>query len=443
VSKVVIIGNGISGITAARHIRKKSDDEIVVISEESEYFFSRTALMYVYMGHMRWQDIEPYEPAFYSKNRIQLVFGRVKSVDFEKRLVHLSSGNPQNFDQLILATGSKPAKFGWPGQDLPGVQGLYSKQDLELLEKNSEGVRRAVIIGGGLIGIELAEMLVSRGIEVSYLVREDKFFGNVLSQKDAGLVTRHIKEHHIDLRINTQLKEVLSGSDGRVNAILTDQGEKIECQLVGLTTGVTPNIEFLKNTSLETKRGILINEYLETNIFGVYAIGDCAEMKTPLVGRKAVEQVWYTGRIMGETVAATICGKRTAYQPGPWFNSAKFFDIEYQTYGNVSSVQAENEERFFWEHEAGKIAVHLVWEKSSGRVIGINAFGLRLRHEVFDHWLRNKADVKSVMQHLTSANFDPEFYRRHETAIIAAFNKTFGLEIKPASKSWWQKILRA
>ena len=172
---VVIVGNGIAGVTAARHIRKNSDKKITIISAESEHFFSRTALMYVYMGHMRWQDLKPYEDKFWDKNRIDLVQAYVEKIDSQDQILHMADGQTLNYDTLILATGSVPAKYGWEGQDLEGVQGLVSKQDLELLEKNApnnEVCPKAVIVGGGLIGVELAEMLYTRKIDVTILVRE-------------------------------------------------------------------------------------------------------------------------------------------------------------------------------------------------------------------------------------------------------------------------------
>ncbi|MBL7899849.1 MAG: NAD(P)/FAD-dependent oxidoreductase, partial [Crocinitomicaceae bacterium] len=164
-SRTVIIGNGIAGITAARHIRKKSDHEILVISGESPYFFSRTALMYVYMGHMRWDDIKPYEDWFWQKNRIDLEFDWVTEIEFQNKMLLTKSGKKINYDKLILALGSKPNKFGWPGQDLNRVQGLYSRQDLENLQNQTPQIKNAVIVGGGLIGIELAEMLLSKNIQ--------------------------------------------------------------------------------------------------------------------------------------------------------------------------------------------------------------------------------------------------------------------------------------
>ncbi|MEE3149191.1 MAG: FAD-dependent oxidoreductase, partial [Bacteroidota bacterium] len=148
---VVIVGNGIAGVTAARHIRKNSDKKITIISAESEHFFSRTALMYVYMGHMRFKDLKPYEDHFWSKNRIDLKQAYVKKVDTANKTLLLAEGDTMTYDTLILATGSVPATYGWKGLKLQGVQGLVSKQDLELLEKNAPNNQvcpKAVIVGG-------------------------------------------------------------------------------------------------------------------------------------------------------------------------------------------------------------------------------------------------------------------------------------------------------
>jgi hypothetical protein len=125
--------------------------------------------------------------------------------------------------------------------------------------------------------------------------------------------------------------------------------------------------------------------------------------------------------MMGEVVAQTICGEKTMYEPGPWFNSAKFFDIEYQTYGNVRSTLESNEADFYWEDSEEVRAVHLVWHQQTMEFHGINTFGIRMRHECFDRWLREKKSIQFVMAHLPEANFDPEFFTRHEKKILAAF----------------------
>ena len=437
---IVIIGNGISGVTAARHIRKNSDKEITIVSAETDYFFSRTALMYVYMGHLKFEHTQPYESWFWKKNRINLKKGYVSKIHSDSNKIEFSDGEHLKYDKLIIATGSKPNKFGWPGQDLNGVMGMYHKQDLDNLEKyapDNKTCKRAVIVGGGLIGIELAEMLHSRNIPVTFLVREKSFWSGVLPKGESEMVNREILSNHIDLRLGVNLKEIKSDAIGNVSSIIiAETGEEIECNVVGLTAGVTPNVDFLKDSGIEIGRGVKVNRFLETNIKNIYAIGDCAEQHEAIGSRRAIEAVWYTGRMMGETLAQTICGNKIEYKPGHWFNSAKFIDIEYQTYGWVWAETKENEARFYWEHKDGNKCIHLNYDKNTKEFIGINTFGIRMRHEFFDRVLNQKKSVETVLEHLADANFDPEFYKLYEAEIVAKFNKENNTNIQLKKKSW-------
>jgi len=435
---VVIVGNGIAGITAARHLRKLSDCRITVISKETDYFFSRTALMYVYMGHLKFEHTQPYENWFWQKNRIELIRGTVESIDFSEQKLLLSSDSKTviyqptllerltkvaskpsassapvselSYDKLILATGSTPQLGTWPNAQLEGIQGLYSYQDLEKLERSSAGVKHAVVVGGGLIGVELAEMLHSRGIHVTMLVRELSYWSSVLPSEESAMVTQHLQKRGIDLRLGTEL-ESIEGSH-RVESITTSQGEKIDCQLVGISIGVKPCIDFLASTPLEIQRGILVNEYLETNLPDVYAIGDCVEHRTPPQSRKSVEQIWYTGRIMGETVAQTIGGQKTPYRPGVFFNSAKFFDLEYQTYGDVPAQCPDGIQTFYWQHPTKEIAIRISYRQDTQAVTGFNALGIRLRHATCDAWIRQQRSLDYVLEHFQEADFNPEFFEK-------------------------------
>ena len=439
---IVIIGNGISGVTAARHIRKNSNKKITLVSAETKYFFSRTALMYVYMGHMKYEHTQPYENWFWDKNKIELKEGFVNTINTDKKTLKFKDSSILSYDKLIIATGSKPNKFGWPGQDLKGVMGMYHKQDLENLEKyapNKEKCKRAVIVGGGLIGIELAEMLRSRKIPVTFLVREASFWNGVLPTQESEMINNHIKEHHIDLRLSTNLKEIKADKNGNVKSVIIEEtGEEIFCNVVGLTAGVTPNIDFIKDSGIALGRGVKVNRFLETNIKNVYAIGDCAEQHEAIGQRRNIEAVWYTGRMMGETLAQTICGNKTEYKPGHWFNSAKFLDIEYQTYGWVFSERSkkENEAYFQWQHPKDYKCITISYDIDSRQFLGINTFGIRMRHEIFDTWLTQNKSVEFVLEYLADANFDPEFYKLHEAEIVTKFNTEQMTNINLKKKSW-------
>ena len=426
---IVIIGNGITGITCARNIRKSDPHaKISVISAETDHFYSRTALMYIYMGHMKYEHTKPYEDGFWEKNRIKLIKGHVRFIGTEFKALSLDDDSMVHYSILIIASGSKPNKFGWPGQDLIGVQGLYSIQDVESMNLNTAKINHAVVVGGGLIGIEMAEMLLSRNIKVTFLVREKAYWDNVLPAEEARLVSRHIQQHHINLLPDTELKEIIPDENGRVKSIITSKEEEIKCQFVGLTAGVSPNIEFLKDSGIETNRGILINEFFQTNVPNIYAAGDCAEFAEPKPEHPAIEQLWYTGKMQAETLAKIICGKKTAYERGVWFNSAKFLDIEYQTYGTMLPLLKDDEESFYWEHSNGQLAFRATYKKLNRELVGFNFLGMRFNHPLAEEWIRTGKTVDLAINNLSDGGFDAEFSRLHYRDIQNAFRKNTDLK---------------
>ncbi len=419
---IVVLGNGITGITAARTLRKRSNHRITVVSGETDHHFSRTALMYIFMGDMRYEDTKPYPDDFWPKNRIELKRGWVQSINTQQKQLLFKNQESLSYDTLILATGSKPNRFAWPGEELEGVQGLYSYQDLEMMERNVKGAKRAVLVGGGLIGVEVAEMLLSRGVQVTFLVREKTFWGSVLPKEESAMINREIRAHGVDLRLETGLQEILANTAGGVRAVRTLTGEEIPCEMVFLTAGVSPQIEMVKDSGIDCDRGILVDRFLRTSAPDVWAGGDCAQHREVPEGRRPVEQVWYTGKIQGERMAANICGDHSEYDPGIWFNSAKFFDIEYQTYGLVMPKLKQGEKTFYWEHPEGNKSIRINFEESSGAVLGMNVFGIRHRHALWEKWILEKTSIQEVLSHLGAANFDPEFYKQYESEIIHAFN---------------------
>lgn len=422
---IVIIGNGISGISCARQVRKLSDHRITVISAESSHFFSRTALMYIYMGHMRFEDTKPYEDWFWEKNRIALETGRVIRIDPGQKSLVLADGRNLTYDKLLIASGSSYRSMDVPGVNLPGVQGLYSLQDLESMEENTKQVKHAVVVGGGLIGIEMAEMLSSRNIGVTMLVREESYWNSVLCKEESEMVNRQIRDHGVDLRLSSELREIKPGKDGRICGVVTKSGEEIASGFVGLTIGVQPNTGFLDGSGIETGKGVFVDRNMQTNIPDIYAAGDCAEFREPLPFRKSVEQVWYTGKMQGITAAYNICGREMEYQPGHWFNSAKFFDIEYQVYGNVPADIPANMDSIYWEHPDGRRSVRLVYEKAGGKFTGAVLMGMRGRHHIFQKFLEDGRDIHHVAGNMAAADFNSEFSEQITYHISEIHNSKF------------------
>ena len=418
---VVIIGNGVTGVTAAIRLREKHPDwRITIISGESSYHYSRPALMYIFMGHMSYKSTKPFEDDFWPKNRLDLLRDWVTGIDTERKRLRLHKNGSLDYDKLLIATGSKSNKFGWPGQDLEGVQSLYDLRDLRTLYENVKTTRRAVIVGGGLIGIELAEMLHFRNIHVTFLVREESYWDNIIPGEESRMINRVIRDQEIGLKLKTNLKEIVDDGTGRACAVITDRDERIDCELVGLTAGVSPNIDLVKDTKIETNRGILVDRSFRTSQPEVYAAGDCAEIRTENGGRNLIQQVWYTGKKQGEFVGDVLAGDNRSYDPGIWFNSAKFFDLEYQVYGQVN-MGVQDEKNIIWVHPNHRHSVRIVYTEEG--VIGLNLMGIRYRHQVCDSWIAERRPVTDVLENLEEANFDPEFFRRYDAEIVGTLKE--------------------
>lgn len=419
--RIVIIGNGITGITCAIEIRKRSQAELLVISDETDFFFSRPALMYVFLGHITEKALEPYERSFWKKHNITLKRGKAVKILTNQNFIELDNTESISYETLVLATGSRYNKFNWPGQELPGVQGFYSRSDLTLLENNAKGIERAVVVGGGLIGVEVAEMLRSRKIHVDFLVREKFFWDIVLPTEEAMLVGEHVAEHGINMRLQTEMKAIHSGTGGRVERIELTTGEFTPAGLVALTVGVSPNIELAKNSGIACERGILVNTRFETNTPNVYSAGDCAQFKVALPGRKSIEQVWYTGKTQAETLAKILCGENTEYNPGIWYNSAKFFDLEYQVYGDIPAKLPEGHDTFYWQSADKAKCLRINYNRDTRAVTGIHAIGIRLRQKAAEDWILQKIPIQNAVRQLDTVNFDPEFFHSYADEISTAY----------------------
>jgi len=411
---IVIIGNGISGISAARTVRELSDKNVTVVSAETPYFISRTALMYAYMGQIRYEDLKPYPDHEWDRIGIQLRQDFATGIKSGENILELASGESLRFDELVIATGSRPNRFGWPGENARGVQGLYSMQDLAELEAATTAIRRAVIVGGGLIGIELAEMLRSRGIPVTFLIREKSYMDYLLPADESEMVTRHVDKFGIDFRYDTELDRIEVNGNGNVCAVTTKGGDRVECDFVGLTAGVHPNIDFARSSGVETARGVLVDEQFRTSRAHVWAIGDCAEFRIPLQNGQRVEQLWYSGRRQGNTLGRILSGNNITYTPGIFFNSAKFFDLEYQTYGRTDAHPTEAFGSLMIRNTSRDKLLRIQYETSTRAVVGFNCLGVRFRHDVCEDWIQRGVSIENVLQDLRKANFDPEFSFRLE-----------------------------
>ena len=416
----VIIGNGVAGTTAAFTIREREPDaEITLIGGETDYFFSRTALMYGFLDRLSVRDMEPFERKVYQERRVQRVRDWVVELEAEAKSIRLKSGGSLTYDRLLIAAGSVPVTATWQGLDQvrSGVVNFVSAQDLDNCERQVASARHAVVVGGGLIGIELVECLRHHGLAVTFLIREPWYWPVALGGEEGEMITAHMRRHGVDVRLNESVAEVRADASGRVGAVRTESGLELPSEMLGIAIGVRPAIDWLRNvrTSPSLGRGVQVNQSFETSLKQVWAAGDCAEIALP--GRPPlIEQIWYSAKRQGELAALALLGDAVQYAPPIFYNSAKFFDIEYTTVGAVMKAPT-GATSFFQRLPDRDISIRIVQDivvhtvAHQGAVIGFNMLGSRWDHTILERWIQERRPLDYVRSHLRTAQFDVEFGR--------------------------------
>jgi NAD(P)H-nitrite reductase large subunit len=410
--KFVIIGNGVAGITAAMALRDRdSTAEITVVGAETKYFFSRTALMYAYMNVLERRDMEPFERKVWAERRIALVHEQVIDLDASNRTIKTNTNQVIHWDSLIIATGSVARKLKAPGIDdtLDGVVHFVTSQHLDACERLTPSTQQAVVVGGGLIGIELVECLLHHNVKTTFLVREPWYWPVALCREEGELITAHMRQHGVDVRHETEIASV-ERTQNRVSSLITNRGETLPCQMLGVAIGVDPGVDFLRTVTTPPAlgRGVSVDETLKTSLDGVWAAGDCAEISRGEGLRPLLEQIWYSARRQGALAARNITGKPQKYSPPTFFNSAKFFDVEYTTVGNLNALPAGSKS-LFRRHRTKNITQRIVHHE--GKVLGFNMLGSRWDHTVLTAWVDEERSLSWVTDHLHRAQFDVEFGR--------------------------------
>lgn len=404
----LILGNGVAGITAALKLREIDPAaRISVISRETAYYFSRTALMYILMGQARLEDTEPFERNFYQKKQINLIQAEASHADWKNRKLFLKDGTQLDYDKLLIASGAQPVFHGWPGSELNGVRGFVSWQDLQDIDKMIDYTQKhhqaAVVTGAGLIGIELCEVFLHAGLQCHFLMRGDRFWPSFLNKQEAEFTEREMRAHGLQLHHHSQLKSI-KGKQGYVDHVILDSGETINCNLLGIGTGVRPDLGFAKASDINCAKGILCDWQLRTNRNDVYCAGDCVEIMNPEGEKNFMRQIWYSARDMGLIAAENMAGAKKWYDPGPWYNSAKFFSKEYTVCGRMDN---ENKEEKEFLYQDDNHSVRILYNPK--QVLGFSMIGSRWDHILLLEWINQQKNLDFFLSNYKKALFEAEF----------------------------------
>jgi NAD(P)H-dependent nitrite reductase small subunit len=301
--RLVVAGNGMAGMRTVEELLKlgiADRFQITVFGAEPRGNYNRILLSPVLSGEQQADDIMLHRPNWYARRGITLHSGDpIVEIDRKRRTVRSRTGKVASYDRLLIATGSDPIMLPLPGKDLPGVVTFRDLDDVNRMLEASGANRRAVVIGGGLLGLEAAHGLSLRGMHVTVVHLMDTLMERQLDAPAGALLKAALEKRGIEFRMRARTQELLG--EERVTAVRFDGGETIPADLVVMAVGVRPNMDLAKRANLACDRGILVDDTLQTYDPSIYAVGECVQHRRQTFG--LVAPLWEQARICAQHIA--------------------------------------------------------------------------------------------------------------------------------------------
>ena len=406
--RLVIIGSGAAGLSAVQTmIEHETAFDVILITKDTR-FYALFSLPSFVAGEIEEKYLDRFDLMYFEDAGIKMKLDTsVTAVNPESSSVHLESGEDVPYDKLLIATGASAIKPPIKGLDKDGVVTLVNLRDSQIiLARAKRKIKRAVVIGGGFVGIESATAINSLGAQVTIIEREDHLLPRMLDEDTAEIVKQLLQEQDIEIHTSASVNEVLGGK--AVNGVQVGR-KQLQCDLVVVAAGVRPNLDIIKGTQIKTNEGILVNEYMQTSVANVYAAGDIAEALDRATNELKINAIWPNAISQGRVAAQNMLGQQTMYQGSDALNLINIFETPVLSIGQTSKE--------IDTCEVTRIHRNKVYRKlllCDGKVMGYQAIG-DLRNAGFIlHAHRTGADITAVLDSLKKDNLIGQHYWRSE-----------------------------
>ena len=399
-------------MTAAHFIRQADPSaRIEIYSDDPNAAYYRAALTNYLIGELREAQLFAIPPDFFRTHNVQRAHGRVTAVDGRNSRLTLAQGSEISYDQLLIAAGARPNLPDFPGAETAGVMTMRTLQDARTVMDlaSSKRLRQAVVVGGGLLGIEWVQGLLRHRVKVIYLLRGEQFLEKALDQTASDLVISRLRAGGVDVRVHEEIGEALSGRGGRLSAVrLKNSGEEIECQLVGAAIGIRPNVEFLDGSGIDlavdqergTVQGIKVDEHLRTNIPNVYAAGDITHRTLGL---------WEVARLQGRAAGRNMAGGSEIYHSRNHYHATRLYDLDFAGVGEVTEKPGD-QVLIDFPRGSGRVVYRKLIIREN-KLIGATMLGERKERvrkygQQYRKLINAGIDLSSVSKNLLDPSFD-------------------------------------
>ena len=354
--KVFIIGNSAAALSAIENFRKfDKSSEINVITKEGGVAYSRVLLPYVLRKKLKHSDLFIRSEAYYKEMNVNLIDGEVSELITGSKIIKLSNGTEYQYDKLLIATGSNAVNPPIEGINDEGIHHLWTKTDVEALIEKCGAGKKIVVIGSGFVSLQGAFAAATLGMDVTVVELMNRIMPNVLDDKGAGILMDKIADYKVKVMTSTVTKKIVKLEDNSYDIYL-DGGEILHADVIIVGTGVRPNVQFINRDEVTIDRGIVVNEYMETNAPDVYSAGDVAQGPTAF-GEVMIHALWPTAVEMGKYAGINMAGVKLAYEGSLNMNVTQMYGVTVASMGKFTDAEVETSFTFPEESGCGYLKV--------------------------------------------------------------------------------------
>ncbi len=393
---LVVIGNGMAGMKAVEEIISASPDafNITVFGSEPYGNYNRILLSPVLCGEKSIEDILINSFEWYRKNNIRLFAGEDKTIikiDRHKKVVIAADGTRAPYDRLLIATGSKPFILPLPGKDLDGVMAFRDIYDVNKMLSYSKNSKHAVVVGGGLLGLEAANGLVQRGMHVTVVHHNEILLNRQLDNEAAQLLQQELQDRGIQFKLSSSAQEILGNNQGHVSSVQFKDGSTLPCDLFVMAVGVRPNIELAQSAGIYCEQGIIVSDTLQTFDPSIYAVGECIQHRGLTFG--LVAPLFDQAKVCANHLAGHGVAE---YKTLPTATKLKVSGIQLFSVGNF--IGDEYCEFIHFKDAEAKLYKKIVIQNN--QIVGIVLYGDSSQGNWLHNLLEQQTDISSFRDSL-------------------------------------------
>jgi len=409
----VIIGDGIAGSSAAETIREADPEaEITVITDEGEALYNRILIKEFAKGKLPEAPISIHEPDWYDERDIDLELDtHVTTIDTAANEIHTHAGDIYEYDKLLVATGGTPSSlssFGIENVDADGIDHFWTFQDARSIKQNVENADKGIIVGAGLLGIDLAAICGAQELDANYLMRGECWWRYALDTEGAEILHDAMRGRGVTPVFDSGVDEFVTDDDGSVEAAIDPNGERYEGDWAGVAIGLDFNTEFLADTPVETNdRGIIVDEYMRTDVDDIYAAGDLTWFYDTILGEMGENGSWGSakeqGSIAGQNMVADVeaGGETDDPEEFRWVSSYSIthFDFPFLSFGHPT-IGDDEASRKFSDTEWRRLAF------KDGKIVGGVLIGDLSQQSKYKKLIREEREVAHLKEELMAEDVD-------------------------------------